>query len=197
MEDMHRDVCAVHPEYLICRASLDGISHDGKRVLEIKCPRGLETLNAARAGKVIDHYWPQVQFQLAVTGADSLDFFVFHEESKEDALVQVMPDVAYQGKLIAAVLEFWALYVATDLPPPLTERDVKEIPITHDEIAVLSDLIKKGKDTLTKAELDQLKARAVNLAGHPKIRCGDVQISTVLRKGEFSYHKLTIRKEGA
>jgi predicted phage-related endonuclease len=154
-------------------------------------------LTAAKAGKVIDHYWPQVQFQLAVTGADSLDFFVFHEESKEDALVRVAPDVAYQGKLIAAVLEFWALYVATDLPPPLTDRDVKEIPIENAEIAVLCNLIKIGQKTLDKSELDKLKAKVVKLAGHPKMRCGDVQISTVLRKGEFSYHKLTIRKEGA
>lgn len=181
--------CSTHPKYSICRASLDGLSEDGKLVLEIKCPKGNSTFDVAKAGKIPDHYWAQVQYQLAVTGADLLHFFVYHEESGDDALVEVKPDVAYQGMLIAKVLEFWK-FVETDTAPPLTDRDVKVV--DHPEIARICECIKDGKDILIKSQLDELKAKAVSLAGHPKMKCGNVQISTVLRKGIFSYHKLTI-----
>lgn len=206
MSDM-APACATHPIYSVCKASLDGISGDGKLILELKCPKGQSTFDMAKAGKVPDHYMAQVQFQLAVSGADMAHFFVYHEESGDDALVEVRPDVEYQGKLIAAVLEFWK-FVETDTPPPLTEDDVKliesdvEIEKICNEIIARSTKpetkvdgifpIKKGKDK----SLDALKAKAVELAGHPKMKCGRVQVSTVLRKGVFSYHKLTIG-EGA
>ena len=124
MEDMPA-ACATHPKFDICRASLDGWNKELKLVLEIKCPKGRAVIDAALRGVVAEHYWPQVQYQLAVTGADELHFFVFHEETKADALVVVKPDIEYQGKLIAAAMEFWEKYVLTDTAPPLTDRDVK------------------------------------------------------------------------
>lgn len=183
--------CATHPKYPVCIASLDGANDDGTRLLEIKCPKGLETLKAALEGRVIDHYIPQVQMQLAVTGADQLDFFVYHEESKQSALVVVEPDVEYQGMLIAQVVYFWTNYVLTDTPPPLTDRDVKVIE-NDIELEKLCDRILLNKETLSKAELDAMKAEAILMGGHPKIRCGSVQISTVKRAGKFSFHKLTV-----
>lgn len=189
MEDMPA-ACATHPKFTICRASLDGWNQELKRVLEIKCPKGRSVIDAALAGKVAEHYWPQVQYQMAVTGADELDFFVYHEETKTHALVKVKSDVEYQGKLIAAAIEFWEKYVLTDTPPPLTDRDVKVV-----ESPDVVELCEKIKTTGKGERLKQLLAKAIDLAGHPKMRCGNVQVSTVLRQGKFSYHKLTIRDE--
>lgn len=193
LEDMP-PACATHPAYSYLIASLDGWNQELKKALEIKCPKGLETLNAALAGKVVDHYVPQVQSQLLVTGADELDFFVYHTDTGQDALVTVKPDLAFQAKIILEVGDFWNNYVLTDTPPPLTDKDVKEcdgIP----EIESLCRLIAENAKSTAKAKLDAMKADAVNLGGHPKISCGRVQISTVLRNGKFSYHKLTIREE--
>lgn len=189
MEDMP-PACATHPTFLVCRASLDGFNRELRRILEMKCPKGRQVIDAALAGRVAEHYWPQVQYQLAVTGADELDFFVFHEESKTHALVRVLPDVAYQGALIAAAVGFWGKYVLTNTPPPLTDRDVKIVETP--DIFEICESIKAKKDQMPKAEIDRLKAAAVALAGHPKMKCGNVQISTVNRNGKFSYHKLTI-----
>jgi predicted phage-related endonuclease len=144
-----------------------------------------------KAGKIPEHYWPQVQYQLAVTGADLCHFFVYHEETDADYLVEVKPDVQYQGKIISAVLDFWQKYVLTDTAPALTDKDVKLIE-DDGSIKSLCEKLLMDKDTMKKAMLDSLKAEIVKLAGHPKMRCGSVQISTVLRKGAFSYHKLTI-----
>lgn len=192
MEDMP-PACATHPEFKVCGASLDGWNQELKRVLEIKCPKGRSVIDAALAGKVADHYMPQVQYQLAVTGADELDFFVYHDETKTHALVKVLPDVVYQGKLVAAAIDFWNKYILTDTAPPLTDRDVKIV--DDPKISSICEKIKSEKDTLPKKNLDAMKAEAVRLAGHPKMKCGNVQISTVLRAGKFSYHKLTVRAE--
>lgn len=196
MEDMP-PALATHPTYSICRASLDGLRADGKLILEIKCPSGLQTLEAAKAGIVPGHYKAQVQYQMAVAGADVCHFFVWHAATQQHALVEEKADVQMQGELIAAALDFWAKHVLTDIPPELTDRDVKIIPVDDAQIAPLCALIKDGKDALTKSQLDAMKADAVKLAGHPKMKCGDVQISTVMRAGKFSYHKLTISKSEA
>jgi putative phage-type endonuclease len=192
MDDMPA-ACATHPQFKNCIASLDGLRDDNKLILEIKCPKGMDTLNCAKAGRVPPHYWPQVQYQLAVTGAEMLHFFVYHEETKQEALVAVEPDVAYQGEIIAKVLDFWTKYVLTDTPPPLTDKDVKECDDVP-EIALLCALIKAEHKTAPKPRVDAWKKDAVILAGHPKMSCNGVQVSTVLRNGRFSYHKLTIRE---
>jgi putative phage-type endonuclease len=191
LEDME-PAEGVHPVYSVCRASFDGVRSDKKLILEMKCPIGHETLTLAKAGKLPLKYMMQVQYQLAVSGADLCHFFVYHEKSGEHALVDVYPDLEMQGRLIAAALDFWTNFVVPDIPPPLTERDVKEIPDTDSEIAVLCNLLRDTKG-LTKKEIDKIKAEAVRLAGHPKMRCMGVQISSVNRKGVFSYHKLTLK----
>lgn len=197
MTDMNPS-CGTHPKYSICTASLDGVSNDGKLILELKCPKSTKTLEAAKAGHVPDHYYPQIQYQLAVTGADEADFFVYHEESGDHALVKVKPDIAYQGKIIAEVLKFWEQHILTDSPPELTERDVKVIENDR-ELAKLCEMIIAAKEapTTTKKQMDIWKAMAVQMAGHPKMRCGDVQISTVNRDGKFSFYKLNISRKSA
>ena len=194
MEDMRRDICAVHPKYEVCRVSLDGIRDDGRLILEIKCPKSRITIDEALLCKVPDHYTAQIQYQLAVTGADECHFFVYHEDSDEHALVSVTPDIEYQGRLIAIVLDFWAKHVLTDSPPPLTNRDVKVVE-GNAELAELCRLIEKNKDSANKKQMNEWKAMAVMIANHPKFRCGNVQISTVQKNGKFSFHKLTITKE--
>lgn len=189
MQDM-APACATHPKFTMCAASLDGLSEDGKLVLEIKCPKGADVLAQAKAGKVAEHYWPQVQYQLAVTGADLLHFFVYHSDTEQDALVEVKPDVEYQGMIVAKVLAFWDL-VKSDTPPPLTDRDAKII-TDDDGISGLCQQLVSGQKTFSKQQMDALKAQIVKLAGHPKMKCGNVQISTVNRNGKFSFHKLTV-----
>jgi putative phage-type endonuclease len=194
MEDMP-PACATHPKYNYLIASLDGWNPELKKILEIKCPKGLSTIEAASAGKVIDHYIPQVQHQLLVTGADAVDFFVYHEESGRDALVTVYPDLALQAQILLRVGKFWRDHVLADVPPPLTEEDVK---VTDDLSAKeVSEEILAKVETASKNEIDSLKQKLILIGGHTKVKCGRVQVSTVLRKGKFSYYKLTISGVGA
>lgn len=197
MEDMP-PMCAVHPKYDFLRASLDGLRADGKKILEIKCP-GAESHEKAKAGIVPDHYMIQIQHQLAVTGADSCDYFSYSYKDGSHALVEVLPNLETQAKIVLAAEEFWTKNVLADSAPPLTDRDTKII-VNNPECEQLCLKIKElklkdDKRAIAKIELDTLKAMAVALGGHPKIKCGDVRISTVNRNGKFSFHKLTINSE--
>jgi hypothetical protein len=98
--------------------------------------------------------------------------------------------------LIVKVLDFWNNHVLTDIAPPLTDKDVLEIGEENTALNLLCNIIISGKDTLPKKDLDNLKATAIELGGHSKIRCGRVLISVVNRAGKFSYHKLTIASVG-
>lgn len=195
MEDMP-PACATHPKFSVCLASLDGRKDDNSLILEIKCPRGSEMIAAAKDGKILEHYIPQVQFQLAITGADLLHFFVYHSETQEDALVEVKPDVEYQGKIIAEVLSFWEL-VKSDTAPPLTDRDVlivetEEMIELCKKLSSLKSCEEFGQKNAIKKVADKLKEKVIELGGHNKVRCGDVLVSkSVTKTGKDSY-RLTI-----
>lgn len=192
LEDMPPAI-AVHPKYEIMRASLDGLRADGKLILEIKCP-GEANHALAQAGKLPGHYEIQVQQQLAVTGADLCHYFSYYDKDESHALIEVTPDVAAQAVIIIKILEFWEKYVVTNTPPPLTDRDVKIIN-DNAEIISLCKIINENAKDMQKEKLDVIKARIIQLGGHPKISCGNIQISSVSRNGKFSFNKLTIKAE--
>jgi len=176
LEDMPPGI-AIHPSYEIVRVSLDGIRRpDCKKILEIKCP-GIDSHLTALENKVPDHYEPQVQYQLAATGADELDYFSFYDKNPEikvDALVEVKPNIDYQAHLICEALKFWAL-VQSNTPPPLTAMDTKVV--DDEKIKRICEEILAKKDTLKKGELDNMKAKVIELGGHSRVRCGRVLVT--------------------
>lgn len=59
----------IHPIDDWMMASLDGMSLDGKSILEIKCT-SRKNHYLAQAGKIPEHYYPQVQHQIECAGVD-------------------------------------------------------------------------------------------------------------------------------
>jgi putative phage-type endonuclease len=100
-------------------ASLDGLSFDGARILEIKCPfKGTASDLWARAarGQVPVHYQCQVQSQLMVTGAEYCDFAVYAGDAHRLTIIEVRHDLAMQARIRAAWDAFWPDYVAGRAP---------------------------------------------------------------------------------
>jgi len=71
-------ICLQSDEYPWLRASLDGLSSDGKTVVEIKC--GTSSFRDAQAGTVSSYYKAQLQHILAVTGLPEIDYFCFNPD---------------------------------------------------------------------------------------------------------------------
>lgn len=108
-----KPTCIIHDRYEWMRASLDGLSDDGRFILEVKCVNQNDH-RAALDGEVPLKYVPQVQHQLYV--ADNRP--VLHYWSYTDnprfkpkdrlALVEVRPDQDYQARVLKAEKLFWA-----------------------------------------------------------------------------------------
>jgi putative phage-type endonuclease len=100
-------------------ASLDGLSFDADRILEVKCPwKGSASDLWARAarGQVPPHYQCQVQHQIMVTGAKRADFAVYAWDTDELTIIAVKPDPAMQARIRAAWDGFWPDYAAGRAP---------------------------------------------------------------------------------
>lgn len=182
--------CVQHDAYPKIIASLDGLSLDGKRILEIKYP-SQESHESTLSGKVPEHYWIQCQHQLMlVPDADACDYWSYREGN--GALVKVVPDAPFQALLLASELAFLKL-VETDVAPPLTERDAKVVsdPIVMDLCRELL-VLKEDKSKSAKAKSDLLKAEVIKLGGHNKVRCGSVLIS----QSQTGYRMTTARAVG-
>lgn len=186
MEDMP-PALAIHPKWDFCRVSLDGFSSELSRVLEIKVP-GKEAHSIAMSGQVPDWYIPQVQYQLAVTGANELHYLSLGPDDTH-ALIKVSPNLDLQAEIIVKVQDFWKNHILAKVPPPLTEEDDK---VVNDEevVSICDDLVKK-KDEMKKADIDSLKKRVIDLGGHSRVRCGRVLIT----RSKSNVYRLTIGKE--
>ena len=100
-------VCVQSIQYPWLRASLDGLSADGWRVVEIKCGEGAYW-RTANTGRPPSYYVPQLQHILAITGLPSIDFVCYFPPLKTICLT-IERDEAYIEKLVQTEAEFWRL----------------------------------------------------------------------------------------
>lgn len=101
-----------HPNIKWMGASLDGISFDGSKAVEIKYTTRYHDL--AKEGKVPDMYFPQLQHQLAVLGIDEIDYYSFNGE--EGVIVTVKRNEQYIDELIKVEQEFYNCLIEARRP---------------------------------------------------------------------------------
>jgi putative phage-type endonuclease len=87
------------------RASLDGLSADGLRVVEIKCGRAALQRAAARR-RPPPHHYAQLQHILAVTGLPVVSYWCYVPRCRPVHLA-VPRDEAYIARLLVAEEGFW------------------------------------------------------------------------------------------
>jgi putative phage-type endonuclease len=100
-------VCVQSVEHPWMRASLDGLSSDGGKVVEIKCGRAAYWLTAKR-GKPPAYYVAQLQHILAVTGLPRIDF-VCHFPPLFPIRLTIERDDEYIARLFEKESAFWTL----------------------------------------------------------------------------------------
>lgn len=104
--------CGHHDRFSWLLASFDGLSVDGDVILEVKAPNQ-EAHALALEGKVPDHYRPQVQQQLLVSGAARCIYASWTDHRRfgpheKLALVEVLPSAEYHAALLYALVCFSA-----------------------------------------------------------------------------------------
>ena len=171
-------------------ASLDGLTLDGKLLLEVKCPakgKASALWQAAAAGEILEHYRWQIQHQLMVSGAELAHLFVWTED--EAVLLEHAPD----PDCFTILRDGWDAFmkcVASDTPPPLTDGDTV---IRTDEAWVEA----AQKYIALSAQADELGDRLIEakkallaLARHSSERGAGVAVSTYWKTGSVDYKKL-------
>lgn len=97
----------VYPKVIIkdwAMASLDGMSEDGKKIVEIKCP-GEKDHNLAKSGKIPEIYYPQCQFQMYCCDLLEEDYFSFG--GFDGILIPVKFDPEFAATMIVKCLQFY------------------------------------------------------------------------------------------
>lgn len=182
--------CVEHAEYSYLRVSLDGRNEMESLLVEMKYI-GKEKHELAKQQKVPEYYYPQVQYQLAVTGMKRAHYVSYDGQTIE--IVPVLPNQEYIANMLPKVKEFWEC-VLNDTPPALCERDYMEL-TDVDAVAVFEEWKRHKlmmmqfeevmKDTATAAQakalhkehkklLDEAKEKIQPLMKHPKILCAGV-----------------------
>lgn len=114
-----------HHIYPFIRASLDGMSSNGRVVLEIKTPGKADLAEAAKGKVPKKYYWQLMQQLMLVPEATHLDYVTF--DGKETIYItKVERNQKDEEKLLKALISFWDL-VKTNRPPPITQKDSEKL----------------------------------------------------------------------
>lgn len=149
-------------------ASLDGITLDGDRIIELKCPaKGRESDLWAHVNKHLkppEHYWWQVQQQLLCSGADHAIFAVYSHDPRDLATVVVDHDEGAQKRIVEVWVEFFAALDSGQRPA------CEDEPVARDdaEWAAAASAWQAAKLALDAATTTEKQARAALLE-----LCGD------------------------
>ena len=169
-------------------ASLDGIDIEKGIAVEIKCP-GPKDHEIARDGKIPDHYMPQLQHQLAVTGLERMFYFSYRNGEAFPVILECKRDEDMLKRMVEKEKEFMDCILHRQ-PPALTERDYEErYDMEFIELAMRYEVVKRQADQ--KAEEEQhLKDELIRLSSGKNCRGGKVKISQCCRKGAIEYGKI-------
>lgn len=182
----------MHPQVVVSdqipwmMASLDGITSDGKDIVEIKCP-GREDHHAAIEGLVPVKYYPQVQHQISVCELDRA--FYFSYQIGCGVCVEVKRDDSYIKRMIELEKEFYDCLIDF-VAPKLIERDffLRE----DEEWHYYSSLWKKSTESIKKLELvqEESRKRLIEMANGHNTKGSGVTVSKYLRKGSIVYQDI-------
>ena len=177
----------VHDEFEWASASLDGIDLEKMLILEIKCPNK-DDHELASNGKVPKHYFPQVQWQLFVSGIhkgfyasyNSGDLQVVSVEYDEEYIVnQVMPKAC---EFLVCIRELIA--------PALSENDY--VQMVSDEFAHCAEEWKTAEN-MAKVYTEKekyYKNKLIELSDDSNCQGYGIKLQRVNREGSVDWKDL-------
>lgn len=174
----HKDI-----NYLM--ASLDGISIDGKKIVEIKNANAQDHA-LSKTKKVPGKYYPQLQHQLACIGLDGMHYFSFHKG--EGVIVEVYREDTYLEEMYDKEKEFWDC-VQNFKAPALTDNDYRERDKEWYKHASRVLELKERRKTLEKEEKEAEEALSTMSQGQNSF-FDDLRYTGSIRKGSVDYKKI-------
>jgi len=173
-------------------ASLDGLSPDGKTILEVKVPyegKNSKTWKEAAEGKIAEHYRAQVQHQLMISGAQEAWFVVHDRKTGEQLRLIEKADAGIQKKIVDAWEKFWPNVEADKWPE---ERTLKVPPMEiPDQFDYTGKPLKKDSDVgarLATPGIAEPTTKKGAASGAPTgKKSGDTILKWIDNKGGINY----------
>ena len=195
-------LCGESEEHPVLRASFDGIADDGSPVeLKVPAERTFAEVAAKKTeAPAFQLYWPQVQHQLCVAGAER-GWLVFYGGPQRLLEFPVARDEAFlNAELVPACLAFWEAVAKRKEPPRDPARDLY-VPVGEelDHWSVLAgeyrDLLreKAGLDARlkeSKEDLDRVEVALIGMmGGFLAAEAAGVKVTRYLQSGAIDYGK--------
>jgi len=183
--DLFMPEVVFHPDISYLMASLDGLSMDKKKAVEIKMANA-EDHDLACQNKIPEKYYPQVQQQLACTGLDGMHYYSFHQGKGK--IVEVERNDTYLEEMYSKEKEFWECLVNFE-PPTLDKTDFQERDEEWYKCALELAEIKDKRKELTAAE-KELTHKLRSLSSGQSSFYKDLRYIVYPRKGSVDYSKI-------
>lgn len=169
-------------------ASLDGMTADGKVIIEVKCPyRGKESKIYQAVMNYADplYYRWQLQHQLMVTKADRAILFVYDAESGDFAHCHEMPSTEDQLTLRTQWDKFWS-WMESGEPDPNVEQYVVRKDSAWKAAAESYRLAKFAADDAS-IQLENARQTLINLTETNREKGYGVSVIRSARSGAIDY----------
>ena len=175
-------IVALHNEFSFMLSSFDGVSKDGKTVVEIKCP-GKEDHEMAMDGVIPEKYIPQLQHQMEVAQVNNMFYFSYSEKSYK--ILEIEKNDEYIKDMIIKEKEFWECMQNLEAPE-LLERDYI---LREDEewMQLAKEWIEISKIEERKEEI---RKRLIAMSGQLNTMGGGIKLSKIPRKGNVDYKSI-------
>lgn len=179
-----------HDTYPWMIASLDGITIDGKTLVEIKCP-GTEDHQKAKKGLVPEKYIPQLQHQLEVCGLDNM-FYLSYQSPIDFAIIEIKRDQKYIDELIEKEKMFWNC-VETVTPPFDGYQDFS---VNQEWLQAEYDYAEAYKECQVHEERkERAKKRLIELSLGGNTKGQSLKLTRVFKKGRIDYEQIDALKD--
>jgi putative phage-type endonuclease len=174
-------------EFEFLGASLDGISHFGDYILEIKCG-GSKLHNMALHGIIPEYYLHQIQHQLIVTKAEKAFYYSYN--GNDGICIEVLPDPTFFDKYMPKARAFWRAVVFFE-PPALQDSDYKDMNDNLDwqEYARLYQETNASIKGLEEKK-DYLRKKLIELCGNQNCTGMGIKVMKTIMQGKIAYDEI-------
>lgn len=169
-------------------ASLDGINFEGDVFLECKF-NNKNNHQMARAGKIVDHHYIQVQHQFGVLGhiPNRKGYYVSYNDG-DFAIVEIQPEKSLWDDIVKEGSEFYER-VKHKNPPELSDKDYELV--TNCNLLNLADQLKEISTKRLELEKEEKIVKEKILSSVVRnSRIGEVKVTKCIRKGTLNYESI-------
>lgn len=169
------------------RASLDGISTDGKRMIEVKVP-GKSTLFLAKEGKISNQYLYQCQWSMMCSKAEVCDFYAYDVELKVGYLIEIKADLDLHREMREKGYDFWNNHIIPKIPPESPKLPPFQDPRCFEKEKIVAHALEMLNElSFWEKVYEKEKKELCEMTNNSSARGNLIQLKVTSAKGNIDY----------